>query len=218
MKARIKAAPVKVPAPKESKVYDSASGTSSLKVTPPRDPAMSQATATEKVYSNGKVSFTREQLLRSLDLPPDTIDFRMEPFLQELAEELGRPRRKPAPAPVRCPQRSGNRHHSCNYNSTIRVPTMAGSGTTGRIMARRPVTPTGWRLTPRGADGSLQIPGPSAGQMIPAVPGSGEAARDSAEFCTHLREPGPCNSNAPTLKDGKRPASARYCEIGSLGL
>ena len=118
MKARIKAAPVKVLAPKESEVYDSASGTSSLKVTPPRDPAMSQATAIEKVYSNGKVSFTREQLLRSLDLPPDTIDFRMEPFLQELAKELGRPGRKPAPAPVRYPQRSGNRHHSCNYNST----------------------------------------------------------------------------------------------------
>ena len=117
IQARIKAAPVKVPAQKEPEAYDSAAGTSSLKVPPPKDPEMSQATAIKMVYSNGKVSFNREQLLRSLDLPPDTIDFRMEPFLQELAEELGRPRRKPAP--VRYPQRSGNRHHSCNNNSKV---------------------------------------------------------------------------------------------------
>ena len=55
---------------------------------------------TKKVYWNGKIKFSRELLLKSLDEPPDTIDARMEPCLQELAEELGRPRTKPAPAPT----------------------------------------------------------------------------------------------------------------------
>ena len=55
---------------------------------------------TKMVYGNGKISFAREVLLRSLDLPADTIDYRMEPFLEELAAELGRPRRKPAPVPA----------------------------------------------------------------------------------------------------------------------
>ena len=64
------------------------------------DQSHSDEAKTKMVYGNGKISFAREVLLRSLDLPADTIDYRMEPFLEELAAELGRPRRKPAPVPA----------------------------------------------------------------------------------------------------------------------
>ena len=163
IKTRIKAAPVKMPAQKKVEVYDSAAGTSSIKVLPPRDPEISQSTATKQVHSNGKVSFNREQ-----------------PFLQELAEELGRPRHKPAPAPVRYPQRSGNRHHSCNNNSKIESSHSGGKWDNWKNNWKN----HGQDEFTGGAVGSLQISGPSAGPMTPAAPGSGEATRNSTEFCT----------------------------------
>ena len=72
---------------------------------------------TKKVYSNGKLTFPRELLLKSLDLPPNTIDARMEPCLQELAEELGRPRTKPAPAPTRYSNQGARRQNTQSSSS-----------------------------------------------------------------------------------------------------
>ncbi|CAE7832468.1 clpC [Symbiodinium necroappetens] len=45
----------------------------------------------KKVYTNAGITFSRELLMSCLDAPSDSMDIRMQPCLEELARELGRP-------------------------------------------------------------------------------------------------------------------------------